>query len=56
MPEVSGRRIVIPGLCWEQKPDDVLHCTLEQDHDGDHFHAYTKTRWPNRSREKQRQR
>lgn len=40
----------IPGLCWDERPGDVLHCTLGQDHAGDHFHAYTRTRWPNRER------
>lgn len=48
-------RGVIRGLCWDEKPGDVLHCTLEQEHGGDHFHAYTKTRWSNRSRQKQPQ-
>lgn len=40
----------IPGLCWDERPGDVLHCTLGQNHAGDHFHAYTRTRWPNRAR------
>ncbi|MWA08696.1 hypothetical protein [Streptomyces sp. BA2] len=46
-------RIEIQGLCWSKKPDDVLHCTLGPAHKGDHFHAYTKTRWPNRARQPQ---
>lgn len=44
----------IRGLCWDTKPQDVLHCTLDQNHDGDHFHAYTKTQWPNQDARKQR--
>lgn len=47
---------VIPGLCWDERPGDVLHCTLEQGHGGDHFHAYTRTRWRNRAGQKQPQR
>ncbi|MGW7087475.1 hypothetical protein ACWGH2_28815 [Streptomyces sp. NPDC054871] len=46
-------RIEIGGLCWDRKPGDALHCTLGQGHTGDHFHAYTRTRWSNRARQKQ---
>ncbi|MGW0905073.1 hypothetical protein [Streptomyces sp. NPDC002853] len=46
-------RAQIPDLCWDQKPGDVWHCTLGPAHKGDHFHAYTKKRWPNRGRVKQ---
>ncbi|WP_167828725.1 hypothetical protein [Streptomyces sp. MZ04] len=45
----------IRGLCWDEKPGDVLHCTLGQDHKDDHYHAYTKTRWPNLARRAQPQ-
>ncbi|MEV2250232.1 hypothetical protein AB0I94_06615 [Streptomyces sp. NPDC050147] len=49
-------RPVAGVLCWDEKPGDVLHCTLGQDHGGDHFHAYAKARRPNRTRQKQSQR
>ncbi|MFF1709339.1 hypothetical protein [Streptomyces sp. NPDC058268] len=48
MPDASGQRTHIPSPCWDQKPGDVLHCTLGPKHGGDHFHAYTKSRWSNR--------
>ena len=39
-------RVDIPGVCWDEKPGDVYHCTLPPGHDGDHYHAYSRTSWP----------
>ncbi|MEV0521828.1 hypothetical protein AB0I66_00230 [Streptomyces sp. NPDC050439] len=43
---------MIAALCWaEHTLDDhgasiVVHCTLPPHERGEHFHAYTRTAWP----------
>ncbi|MFD8920193.1 hypothetical protein ACIOGX_14525 [Streptomyces sp. NPDC088147] len=46
-------RTHISAPCWTAEPDDVLHCTEPPGHDGDHYHAYTRTQWPRREGETQ---
>ena len=36
------------ALCWEEREQGglVLHCTETAGHEGQHWHAYSKTSWP----------
>ncbi|MFJ9214206.1 hypothetical protein [Streptomyces sp. NPDC102264] len=49
----EGARTHISAPCWIAEPADVLHCTEPPGHDGDHYHAYTRTQWPRREGETQ---
>ncbi|MFJ2669150.1 hypothetical protein [Streptomyces sp. NPDC087525] len=46
-------RTHIPSLCWVARPGDVRRCTEHEEHDGDHYHAYSRTFWPRRAGETQ---
>ncbi|MFD3913382.1 hypothetical protein [Streptomyces sp. NPDC058603] len=46
-------RTHIPSLCWVARPGDVRRCTEHEGHDGDHYHAYSRTQWPRREGETQ---
>ncbi|MFJ2674104.1 hypothetical protein [Streptomyces sp. NPDC087525] len=46
-------RTPISAPCWIAEPDGVLHCTEPPGHDGDHYHAYSRTYWPRRAGETQ---
>ncbi|UUU33639.1 hypothetical protein JIX56_29425 [Streptomyces sp. CA-210063] len=41
----------VASLCWMEKEKDglVLHCTEPAGHEGNHWHAYSKTAWPSPS-------
>ncbi|MFD7284590.1 hypothetical protein [Streptomyces sp. NPDC059863] len=53
MSAVETLRTRIPSICWIEQPDDVLRRTEHEGHDGDHYHCYSRTRWPRRAGETQ---
>lgn len=53
LPFTTPGRVALTFICWIPKPGTELRCTLAPHTTGDHFHAYTRSTWPNRGPEPQ---